>query len=141
MIRKFKNTDIEKVLDIWLQASIEAHSFIKEEFWRSQLNNMRNIYIPASENYVYEIGSEIVGFYSLNTNSLTAIFVYPKYQSKGIGKKLINHAKEQRDFLELTVYKENQASYNFYLSLGFSVIGEQVDEHTGHIEIKMKTSI
>ncbi|MBN1621803.1 MAG: N-acetyltransferase [Endomicrobiales bacterium] len=141
MIRKYKSGDIERVLDIWLQASMEAHGFVKEEFWRSQIDNMKNIYLPASENYVYEIESEIVGFYALNKNTLAAIFVFPKNQGKGIGKQLINHAKGQRDFLELTVYKENKDSYNFYISQGFQVIKEQIDEHTGHIEILMKYGI
>ncbi len=41
--------------------------------------------------------------------------------------------------LTLSVYKENQASYQFYLSQGFNVISEQVDEYTGHLEYTMST--
>ena len=66
MIRKYRKDDIEILLDIWLRASIEAHDFIAPDFWRSQVNNMRNIYIPASENYVYERESKVLGFYSLH---------------------------------------------------------------------------
>lgn len=141
MIRKYRKDDIEAMLDIWLKASIEAHNFIAPDFWRSQVNNMRNIYIPASENYVYERESEVVGFYSLYENTLAAIFVSPEKQRAGIGKQLINHAKEQRESLILSVYKENKPSFNFYLSQGFTVVSEQMDENTGHQEYAMSTGI
>jgi putative acetyltransferase len=137
MIRKYSENDIEAVLDIWLNASMKAHDFVSPEFWTSQVESMRNMYIPASETYVYEKESEVVGFYALHENSLAAIFVAPKFQGQGIGKQLLNHAKAQRTTLTLSVYKENQASYEFYLSQGFQVVSEQLDEHTGHPEYTM----
>ena len=62
-------------------------------------------------------------------------------QGKGIGKQLLSHAKTQRAVLSLSVYKENQASYQFYLSQGFNVVSEQLDEHTGHSEYTMSSGI
>ncbi|HHG3405518.1 N-acetyltransferase [Vibrio parahaemolyticus] len=141
MIRKYNENDMDSVLEIWLNASVKAHDFISAEFWESQLENMRNIYIPASETYVYEVESKVVGFYALYENSLAAIFVYPELQGKGIGKQLLSHAKAQRAVLSLSVYKENQASYQFYSSQGFKVVSEQVDEHTGHSEYTMSSGI
>ncbi|PWI32391.1 N-acetyltransferase [Vibrio albus] len=137
MIRKYRESDIESVLTIWLVASVEAHDFVAPEFWESQVKNMRNIYIPASEVYVYEQEGNIVGFYALYESNLAAIFVTPEYQGQGIGKQLIQHAKEQRAPLTLSVYKENEASINFYLSQGFTVVSEQADEHSGHQEYTM----
>ncbi|QDC95498.1 N-acetyltransferase [Vibrio furnissii] len=141
MIRKYNENDMNSVLDIWLNASVKAHAFISPEFWESQVENMRNIYIPASETYVYEVESKVVGFYALYENSLAAIFVSPELQGKGIGKQLLSHAKTQRAELSLAVYKENQASYQFYLSQGFKVLSEQLDEHTGHPEYTMSSGI
>ncbi|EGQ9967362.1 N-acetyltransferase [Vibrio cholerae] len=132
MIRKYKESDLDSVLEIWLDASVKAHDFVDPEFWKSQVDNMRNLYIPASETYVYEIGSKIEGFYSLHENNLAAIFVQPELQGQGIGKQLLRHAKSQRKMLTLSVYKENQSSYGFYLSQGFKLVNEQIDEHTGH---------
>ncbi|MEK0276751.1 N-acetyltransferase [Vibrio vulnificus] len=132
MIRKYKESDLDSVLEIWLNASVKAHDFVDPEFWKSQVDNMRNLYIPASETYVYEIGSKIEGFYSRHENNLAAIFVQPELQGQGIGKQLLSHAKSQREMLTLSVYKENQSSYGFYLSQGFKLVNEQIDEHTGH---------
>jgi len=137
MIREYNEKDVESVLSIWLEASVKAHDFISADFWESKIDDMRNIYIPASETFVFEENSKVLGFYALYKSSLAAIFVLPENQSKGIGKKLIEHAKTQRGHLELSVYKENQASFNFYVSQGFKVISEQPDEHTGHMEISM----
>ncbi|EMC4027213.1 N-acetyltransferase [Vibrio cholerae] len=139
MIKNYNENDMDSVLEIWLTASIRAHDFISAEFWESQVESMRNIYIPASEVYVYEMDSKVVGFYALYDSRLAAIFVAPELQGKGIGKQLLNHAKSQRTILTLSVYKENQASYQFYLSQGFNVISEQLDEHTGHPEYTMST--
>ncbi|WP_172562942.1 N-acetyltransferase [Vibrio furnissii] len=141
MIRKYNENEMDSVLEIWLSASVQAHDFISPEFWESQVENMRNIYIPASETYVYEVESKVVGFYALYENSLAAIFVSPELQGKGIGKQLLSHAKTQRAELSLAVYKENQASYQFYLSQGFKVLSEQLDEHTGHPEYTMSSGI
>jgi len=135
VIRRYNENDMDSVLEIWLNASVKAHDFISAEFWESQVENMRNLYIPASETYVYETESKVVGFYALYENSLAAIFVSPELQGKGIGKQLLSHAKAQRALLSLCVYKENKASYQFYLSQGFKVVSEQSDEHTGHLGI------
>lgn len=139
MIRKYSSKDLDSVLELWLDTSLQAHDFVADGFWESQVESMRDIYIPASETYVYEVEQNIVGFYSLYENNLAAIFVSAEFQGRGIGKKLLNHAKEQRAALTLSVYKENQASYQFYLSQGFRVISEQNDEHTGHPEYTMSS--
>ena len=137
MIRKYNESDLDVILEIWLMASAKAHDFVPAEFWESQVDNMRNIYLPASEVYVYESASKVVGFYALHENNLAAIFVEPDLQGRGIGKQLLNHAKSQRVTLTLSVYQENQASYQFYLSQGFKVVSEQLDDHTGHLEYTM----
>ncbi|MFA0154787.1 N-acetyltransferase [Vibrio sp. 10N.261.46.A3] len=140
MIREYRPADIETVIDIWLTASIKAHDFVAPEFWESQVGNMRDIYIPASTTYVYKIDGEVRGFYSLYEGILAAIFVSPQHQGCGVGKQLIQHAKLECPNLSLNVYKENQATIEFYLSQGFSIVSEQTDEHTEHQEYTMHLS-
>ncbi|MGF1826356.1 N-acetyltransferase [Vibrio splendidus] len=137
MIREYSVADTEAVLNIWLTASIKAHNFIAPEFWESQVGNMRDIYLPASQTYVFQVDGEVRGFYSLYEGILAAIFVSTEYQGSGIGKQLIHHAKLECPNLSLNVYKENQATIQFYLSQGFSIVSEQVDEHTGYQEYTM----
>ena len=138
MIRAFKPSDMEPVLQIWLDASIQAHHFIPKQFWESRMNDMRNIYVPSGETYVYLEENNILGFMSLMENTLAALFVVPEQQGKGIGKQLMAKAKLLRQDLVLTVYKENQNSIEFYKKCGFVIVKEQIDVHTAHPELVMR---
>ncbi len=141
MIRKYIQSDIEEILNIWLSASIKSHSFVESSFWESQVKNMRDVYLPASEVYVYENGSTVIGFYAFYDNTIAAIFVTPEFQNQGVGAALITHAKRTFGDLKLTVYKKNEPSCQFYLNHGFHVIQEQTDSHTGQLELLMSTNI
>jgi len=133
MIRELKPEEIKDVLDIWLKASIKAHSFVDQEFWKSKTGVMRETYLPSSETYILKEDDVIKGFFSLQDETLAAMF-----EGKGVGRKLMDKAKTLRGRLELAVYKENQKSIDFYKKCGFEFIEERVDEHTGHMEILMK---
>ena len=137
MIRNYTENYTESVLNIWLTASVKAPDFVPADFWQSQLGSMRDIYLPASDVYVFEHQGEVIGFYALYESNLAAIFVSPERQGQGFGKQLLDHAKQQRVQLTLSVYKQNHASYQFYLSQGFKVMSEPADEHTSQPEYTM----
>ncbi len=128
---------MEPILDIWLEASTRSHDFIEKDFWKSKVSDMRRQYLPASETYVYEDDESIKGFVSLHDDTLAAIFVAPKYQGRGIGRRLMAKSMELRGSLDLTVYKQNTRSLEFYLRCGFLIRREQIDLHTGHPELLM----
>ncbi|EHA17213.1 MULTISPECIES: N-acetyltransferase [unclassified Halomonas] len=138
MIREYRKADIEYILDIWLSASIKAHSFAGSEYWQSKVSEMRDVYIPASETFVYEADDQIAGFYCLYGSTLAAVFVSPSLQGQGIGSALIDDAKSRRSCLQLSVYSQNAPSINFYKQHGFISLGEQIDEQTGQPEFIME---
>jgi len=138
MIRAFEASDMNDVLNIWLEASIRAHSFVGKEFWESKIDDMRETYIPNAETYVYSDGATVKGFFSLDGDRLAAMFVSPDDQGKGIGRRLMDKAKSLRKKLTLAVYRDNPESIQFYRKCGFTIIKERVDEHTGHIEILLE---
>ncbi|SHK38094.1 putative acetyltransferase [Desulfatibacillum alkenivorans DSM 16219] len=137
MIRPMKSSDMDAVLTIWLEASIESHDFAGRDFWESRLEDMRNIYLPASKTYVFVEDVGVKGFVSLHQDVLAALFVSPKEQGRGIGGLLMDKAKSLRNRLRLSVYKENQKSVRFYEKRGFIAVREQKDQHTGRPEIVM----
>ncbi len=139
MIRTFEQRDMEAVLDIWLRATLKAHDFIEASFWQSQVDNMRHLYLPASQSYVIEQDARVLGFYSLHEDRLAALFVAPECQGQGLGKRLLAHARTLRSVLNLGVYKNNTASCAFYRAQGFVVIREQTDEQTGQREYLMRS--
>ncbi|MCP1728349.1 putative acetyltransferase [Natronospira proteinivora] len=138
MIRRVNPGDMDSIIDIWLQASIAAHDFIDAEFWRSKTEAMREVYIPGSETYVYDDGQSVKGFFSLYGNQLAALFVAPACQGQGMGRVLLERAKQLRRELTIDVYKENRKTIEFYKRSGFEAVTEKVCEHTGHWELVMK---
>ena len=137
-IRKIRDDDIPEVVDIWYEASIEAHSFISNDYWEANKTLMQTKYIPMSEAYLATNGQAILGFVALIDEYLAAIFVRPKSQGKGIGGLLLNYIKNLRRNIQLKVYCKNKKSIEFYKARDFSVISESKDEETGESEFVME---
>ena len=137
-IRPYHANDANAVLDIWLTASLQAHAFIAESFWRDQLAAMRDIYLPQAETLVLEEDGEILGFASLHEQRMAALFIAPSAQGQGLGKHLLDETKRRRSVLELSVYSANTRACRFYQACGFAVVAEQNDPHSGHPELVMR---
>lgn len=139
MIRKLEKQDIDIVMNIWLESTIKAHSFIPKKYWKDNYNTVKEIYIPMGETFVYEDNQSIKGFISIiNNDFIGAIFVDIAEQGNGIGKELIDYAIRKYKTLNLSVYKENNKSVQFYINRGFKIIKEQVNEDSGYDEYLMR---
>lgn len=137
MIRNFKIEDINQVMKIWLDSNIDAHSFIKREYWIFNAPDVREQLLHA-EIYVYEQESKIVGFVGMQDNYLAGIFVDKDIRSNGIGKQLLEYIKGVCQEFTLRVYKENKGAVNFYEREGLTTIMEEVDKATNNIELLMQ---
>lgn len=136
-IRKYQAEDLEKVLEVWYDSSVKAHSFIPEEFWAAQKNDLREKYLPQAQSWVAVEKGEVVGFISLLGDYIGGLFIAPIYQGKGFGKKLVAKALETRNVLEVGVYKKNVAATNFYKACGFEYVNEERQPETGEIVLNM----
>lgn len=139
MIRQLEANDINKVMEIWKHATIEAHSFINKEYWLDKYNEVKDVYIPMSKTFVYEESNDIKGFISiLNDDFIGALFVDIFSQGKGIGSQLVHFAKERYHSLSLAVYKNNKKAVEFYKSIGFVLYEEKIDEGNNEKELIMR---
>lgn len=129
MIRKFREEDLQSVMEIWRAANIKAHNFILKSYWNDNYDYVRKN-LPKAEIYVYEKNDCILGFVGSNENHIEGIFVINHMQHHGIGTKLLNKIKESRSNLTLNVYKKNVGAVEFYKKNSFNVISENVDEDT-----------
>ena len=126
-------------MEIWLESTIKAHSFIEKEYWQSNYNTVKDVYIPIAETYVYEENDVIKGFISIiDKEFIGALFVDNDYQGLGVGSKLINFVLNKYDTLSLAVYKENLKSVRFYKKMGFEILSEEINEDSKHPEYIMK---
>ncbi|KLD99863.1 N-acetyltransferase [Aliarcobacter butzleri] len=136
MIRKLDKNDINQLLQIWLEVNIKTHNFIPKEYWEEQYDNVKEL-LPNSEIYVYEENEKIVAFVGLIENYIAGIFVSFSFQSKGIGKKLLDYIKEFKKELSLNVYVKNISAIKFYQREGFIINSENIDEETKEQQILM----
>ena len=138
MIRKFESRDLDAVMQIWLQANLDAHAFIPASFWEAHFEMVRDM-LPQAELYVHENEAprQIDGFIGLTENHIEGIFVAKAARSKGIGKALLDYVKSRRPRLTLGVYQKNERALAFYRREQFAIHSEGIDEDTNEAEIQM----
>lgn len=136
MIRKFKNSDTEQVMRLWLAGNEDAHSFVPKEYWRSHYSEVQEALLEASV-FVYETDGKIQGFIGMLNEYIAGIFVEKNFRSHGIGMQLLNYVKQRYAGLSLEVYQKNTRAVAFYHREGFIILSEGTDEDTGEKEYIM----
>ena len=54
MIRLFEFRDLDKIMNIWLEGNLEAHSFIDEEYWNKHFDSVKSVLPNACLLYTSE---------------------------------------------------------------------------------------
>lgn len=138
MVRPFAESDTDELLDVWERASRVAHHFLDPEFFSVERQEIQQRWLPMAETVVVEQDHQIIGFLSLIGNEVGAIFVDPDHQGRGVGRSLMDWARQARPWLELDVFEENAIGRRFYEAYGFQEIGRHTNEATGHTEIRLR---
>ena len=123
MIRRMEFKDIEEIKEI-------DKLCFKANNNRTTEGIQRYIETGSNSSLVYEIDNRVVGYNFVHPCGSFGWFgpfgVHPEYQSKGIGKALINHTiktlKEEYKVstIGLNTMPESQYNVGFYMSLGFT---------------------
>ncbi len=140
MIRPFIPSDLDTVMQIWLDGNISGHSFIAPQYWHSNFETVKSL-LPQADVFVFEENGTIKGFIGIQDKThIAGLFVSPSFQGRGIGRKLIKTAKNSFSTLKLAVYRRNEKAVCFYSKQGFAVSREQTDQETGETEYIMTYS-
>ena len=140
MIRPYEEEDMEDVVRIWLEASLQAHDFIPRGFWENAAADMRSLYLPMSDEIVLHVDDDTGkpdAFLAFVGSFLAALFVAPEAQGRGLGSRMFRIAGRMHPGLSLCVYRENVRAVEFYRRRGLTVLCERVEEKTGHVELVM----
>lgn len=138
MIRKHNKEDLEQIINVWYQSSTLAHPFLSSSFMEKIKLDMKTIYVPDSETWVYEIDTKIVGFISMLGNEIGGLFVLPNSHSSGIGTKLVNFITKAHSELEVEVFEKNSIGRAFYDKYGFERIKKFKHKASGHLLLRLK---
>lgn len=138
MIRKYKETDTEAIIAVWYASSSLAHPFLDAAFMEKEKQNIRDIYLPNTETWVYETEDSLDGFISMIGNEVGAIFVTPEKHGLGIGKQLMDWVAQLHAELEVEVFTKNTIGRAFYDRYGFVTQKSHLHEETGNELLRMK---
>ena len=130
MIRKHTEKDLDEIINIWYRASTLAHPFLETTFVEKVKKEMRDIYIPNSETWVFEENNTTIGFISMLDNEIGGLFVLPDHHSKGIGSQLVNFVRKLHKELEVEVFEKNLIGRSFYDKYGFTQAEIKKDYYT-----------
>jgi len=136
MIRRFRDYDIERVVDIWLEGNVSAHGFISADYWIDNAGFFRQV-VHEMDVYVYEQMGSVVGFVAVDQNQIAALYVVAPYRDKGLGKQFVEYIKNMRDTLSLQVYQKNHKAIDFFHREGFFIDDEAINPDTGELEFTM----
>ena len=121
MIKKIKETDYPRLIEIWESAVLNTHDFLKEEdflYYKEQL--------PVYFQYVTLFGFEqegiLIGFMGIAEENLEMLFVDNEYRGTGIGKKLIAYATANLHVTKVDVNEQNTQAVGFYKYMGFNIV-------------------
>ena len=138
MIRPYNDADLDEVLDAWYSASLLGHPFLDDAFFERERDNIRKVYLPNAETWVFEQDGVVVGFIALIGNEVGGLFVDADHHGRGIGRALMDHAKSIRDVLGLLVFEDNKLGRAFYEKYGFRRVGEEIHEETGFMQLRLR---
>jgi putative acetyltransferase len=138
MIRRMTPQDIDRVGEVWLEASIVAHDFVSADFWRTDYKTMTQELLPTADGYVHVTDNQLNGFITWKGDFVHCLFVQPESQRRGFGTSLLSRLQREHETLRLKVYQQNPGARAFYESLGFSVTGKSTCPYTGCAEFEMQ---
>lgn len=88
--------------------------------------------LPCAEVYIHENAeAEPDGFIGLNGEHIEGLFVDRAARNLGIGKELLDFAKNNHARLTLNAYIKNSGAVKFYRRELFSIDSRGIDEETG----------
>jgi putative acetyltransferase len=136
-LRPYQSSDEPSALALWQRSWQQAYpqiDFSKRVDWfREHWGDLRldsKIVIAESE----AAPDHLAGFVAVSprTGYLDQIVVAPEVQHHGVGKALIDAAKQiGREGLYLHVNKDNERALDFYKKCGFVIAGEDVNRRSG----------
>ncbi len=86
--------------------------------------------------WVGEEGGLVVGFCVREADNITGLYIAAEARNMGLGKRLLDRAKEQRDWITVWAYEANTAARRFYRREGLVEICREVEEGSNLMNVE-----
>ena len=121
MLRSARSTDAGKTGAI-LSEFIDTTSWMPRIHTRAEDIGFCGKMIEAGEVTVAEVDHAVAGFLTLHQGEVHCLYVSGSKQGQGIGKALLDHAKNGASRLELWTFQANDGARRFYKREGFAEV-------------------
>jgi GNAT superfamily N-acetyltransferase len=124
VIRRAVADEAPVVADVYLTSRREAAPYIpRVTHSRDEVREwFASIVLVEHEVWVAEIARHIIAVMVLRGESLDHLYVLQHHQRRGVGTRLLEHAKTQRRVLRLYAFQSNGPARDFYEKHGFKPI-------------------
>jgi ribosomal protein S18 acetylase RimI-like enzyme len=135
MIEKATINDVERITYVINESNREHYKdIISNEFFKNPVVSSEDILedFNKMDFYLFKRKSKIIGISAFMINEdigvICKMYVLPKYQNRGIGKKLMEHLEKEAKKLNLikfrllAIWSNNQEVVGFYEKFGFKVV-------------------
>lgn len=140
MIRPYDSrSDDDAIVQIFLDASREAHSFLGEAFITKAAQDVRTLYLPNANTHVLTQDGAIRGFIALVGKEVGGFFMDPPHRGHGHGRAMMDDALAREGQLELDVFARNAIGRRFYSRYGFVEIGARHDPHFDQQVLRLRS--
>lgn len=123
IIRKYQAEDFNAVTILWRvsrEKSLPEFQLEKGHFFYEDRNYFQHYVLKNNQVWVVDWENRPVGFMAMNKDFIDQLYIDPDYQRRGIGKLLIDFAREQSpEHLWLYTLQINFIARTFYENNGF----------------------
>ena len=124
IIRDYRPEDFDAVTILWRIArekSLPEFQRAKGHFFYEDRDYFRDHVLKENHVFVVEIDEHPVAFMAMHDDFIDHLYVHPDYQSRGIGKDLLNFARQRSpEHIWLYTLQINRTARAFYEKNGFT---------------------
>jgi len=125
-IRPYRGADFDVLVSRWHETNLATFTYLATE-QRHTLDDARAFFresiVATSEIWVAEEQGKLMGLIALSGNWIRQLSVFPEFQRRGVGTRLLQTTKEM-GLSELRLYtlQRNRPARTFYEQRGFRAI-------------------
>ncbi|MEM8554490.1 MAG: GNAT family N-acetyltransferase [Pseudomonadota bacterium] len=134
-IRSGQQSDVPGCVDI-LRAWAEETPWMPLSYPRCSMREFWSALFKTDFVWVAEVDGRVVGFCIRNDDNIGALYVASDLRNRGIGKRLLDMAKANRDWITVWAYDQNEHARRFYQREGLLEVSREVEEGSNLMNIE-----
>ncbi len=125
--------DVDAAFGVWQRSVTATHDFVEAADLVEIAGLVRDQYLPyAGLTLACDDDDRVLAFIGMSGDMIDALFVDADARRSGVGRALIEHARERFPRgLRVEVNEQNLQAVGFYERLGFRITGRTPLDHQG----------